>query len=47
MSEKIVGYTFSDDEIRIMHLPLTDRPQVGLNTPCRCPVCKPKKEPVK
>jgi hypothetical protein len=37
MSERLVGLTFSDDEIRKMHLPLTDRPVSGLNDFCLCP----------
>jgi hypothetical protein len=37
----------TDDEIRTLHLPISTRPATTLNSPCRCPVCKPTREPVK
>jgi len=44
MSERLIGFTFSDEDIKKMHLPLTDRPADGLNAPCYCPVCQPTSE---
>jgi hypothetical protein len=41
MTERLVGLTFSDAEIRKMHLPLTDRPVSGLNDFCLLPAVGP------
>lgn len=40
MSEKIIGLRLTDEEIWKMHLPIPGY-SASLNTPCRCPVCRP------